>query len=405
MTLADALLTAFVALRVNALRSCLTMLGVTIGVASVVTVLAIGAGAQAKVAEQIRALGANVLMIVPGASRQGGVTMKAGSRQSLTQSDADAIVVKTTQVRAAAPSVSGQAQIVRDNKNWNTVINGTTASHFIVRDWPISAGRSFYREEESAASKVAILGSTTAKELFGDQNAIGRQIRILNVPFEVIGQLKPKGQDQDDVVFVPIATAKLRFLGAASEVNRDAVAYILVKVTSDEALPQARREIEELLRERHRIRDDLPSDFQVTDPAAAITAQRGATQTIALLLAAIASVSLLVGGVSIMNIMIVSVTERTREIGIRRAVGARGGDIRKQFLCEAFVLCLTGGVLGSLIGGASASVISSTAGWPTSVSIESIVLSLGFSGLVGLFFGFYPAHRASKVEPVEALKS
>jgi len=294
--------------------------------------------------------------------------------------------------------------VVHENKNWNTTINGTIANHFLVRDWHLAEGRYFNRTEEASAGKTAILGSEVVKRLFDTDEPLGAQIRIMNVPFEVIGVLDAKGQNQDDVVFVPLSTAKLRFLGSASGVNRDAVAFIIAKAISDEAMPMAKAQIESLLRQRHRIQDGEEDDFIVTDPAAAMTAQRGATRTVALLLTCIACVSLLVGGISIMNIMIVSVTERTREIGIRRAVGARGADIRLQFLAEALVLCLVGGLIGIVIGITTSLTIARSAGWSTVIDAQAILLALGFSALTGVFFGFYPAHRASQLDPVEALK-
>jgi putative ABC transport system permease protein len=399
------ILVALDALRANKLRSCLTALGIIIGVASVVTMVAVGNGAQTHVTDQIRALGANVLMVMPGAARQNGVKMQAGSRHTLTEGDAVALPSQILQVRAAAPSISGNAQIVRGNRNWSTTVNGTTAAHFVVRDWQFSAGRVFTAEEERSAGKVVVLGSTVARELFGEDSAVGQQIRIMNVPFDVVGVLHRKGEDQDDVVFVPIATAKLRFLGGASGINRDAVAYILVKATSDEEMKAAEGQIEALLRQRHRLRPDQDSDFEVNNPAAVLAAQQGATTTIAWLLAAIASVSLLVGGISIMNIMIVSVTERTREIGIRRAVGARGRDIRRQFLSEAVVLCLVGGLVGTGTGAGMSVAVAELAGWPVFLSPTSVLFAIGFAGMTGIFFGLYPAQKAAKLKPIEALKA
>lgn len=403
--LSQSFLMALGSLRHNPLRSFLTMLGIVIGVASVVTVLAIGNGAQTQVTRQIRAIGANVLMITPGAARQGAVRMKAGTRTTLTEGDVDAILEQLPQVRAVAGSIAGTGQVVHENRNWNTTLNGTTANHFVVRDWATAAGRAFNGTEEATAGKVAVLGSVVARELFADADPIGGEIRIMNVPFEVIGVLAPKGPDQDDVAFVPLSTAKLRFLGSGSGANRDAVAYILAKAVSDEAMPRAKAGIEGLLRQRHRIVEGEDDDFKVSDPAAAAEAQRGATRTVAILLTSIAGVSLLVGGISIMNIMIVSVTERTREIGIRRAVGARSRDIRLQFLCEALVLCLAGGLAGVALGAGVSLTVAQSAGWTTVIDPGAVALALGFSGLTGLFFGLYPAHRASRLNPVEALKA
>ena len=397
-------------LRANKMRSFLTMLGIIIGVASVITMVAVGAGAQTQVTEQIRSLGANVLMVVPGAARDGGVRRESGSRHTLTESDAAAIGSQLPQVQAAAPSIRGPHQIVRGGRNWNTTVNGTTADYFVVRDWPLASGRPFSRAEEQGAGKVALIGATVAKQLFDKDDPVGGEIRISSVPFEVVGVLSEKGpsgagQNQDDIVFVPISTAKLRLMGSASEVNREAVAYILVKAVSDEAMRSAQGQIEALLRQRHRSAGDVESDFQVNNPAAAMAAQRASTTTIAWLLAAIASVSLVVGGISIMNIMLVSVTERTREIGLRLAVGARRRDIRNQFLTEAVTLCVLGGLIGLVVGTGAAWAVAKLAGWPIFLGTDAILFAVLFAASIGIFFGYYPARKAARLEPVEALRS
>ncbi|WP_407166569.1 ABC transporter permease [Bradyrhizobium sp. ORS 111] len=406
MTALQGLQIALQVLRLNPLRSFLTILGIVIGVASVVTVLAIGKGAQLQLEQQIRSIGANVLMITPGAIHQGGVRLKAGTKLTLTEGDVQAIIEQIPEIQVAAGSIAGTAQVIHESKNWNTTINGTTTGHFLVRDWQLSSGRYFSADDEAGAGKVAILGSITARELFQPgENPIGGQIRIMNVPLEVIGVLDRKGPAQDDVAFVPLTTAKLRFLGSASGINRDSVAYVITKVASDGQMAGAQTEIESLLRQRHRIPTDQEDDFKVQDPAAAMEAQQGAVRTVALLLMAIASVSLLVGGISIMNVMIVAVTERTREIGIRRALGGRMRDIRLQFLCEALVLCLIGGAIG-IGGGITLSLtIARMAGWITAIDAQAIGLSVAFSAATGLIFGFYPAHQASKLNPIEALKA
>lgn len=409
MMFVESLGIALRSLRANKMRSFLTMLGIIIGVASVITMVAVGAGAQTRVAEQIRSLGANVLMVLPGTAQDGGVRKESGSRHTLTESDAAAIASQLLTVRAAAPSIRAPHQIVHGARNWNTTVNGTTADYFAVRDWTLADGRHFSRSEEQGGGKVALLGATVAKQLFEKEDAIGGQIRISSVPFEVIGVLGKKGpsgagQNQDDIVFVPISTAKLRLMGSASEINREAVAYILVKAVSDEAMGRAQAQIESLLRQRHRLVGDAESDFQVTNPAAAMAAQRASTTTIAWLLAAIASVSLIVGGISIMNIMLVSVTERTREIGLRLAVGARRRDIRNQFLTEAVTLCLVGGLLGLGIGAGAAYLVAKLAGWPIFLGADAVAFAILFAASIGIFFGYYPARKAARLEPIEALR-
>ncbi len=398
-------------LRANKMRSMLTMLGIIIGVASVVTMVAIGSGAQTQVAEQIRSLGANVLMVQPGAGQQGAARQESGSGQTLTEADAAALTRELKAVGAVAPSVRQVAQIVAGSRNWRTTVNGTTASYFVIREWGLSSGRYFADEEQASGAKVAILGQTVATELFGtSEAAVGQAVRILNAPFEVIGVLTEKGpsgggRDQDDVVFTPLSTAKQRLIGGANQVDRGWVSYILVKAISDEAMPVAERQITELLRQRHGLLNERPNDFQVTNPAEAMEAQTAATRTIAWLLAAVASVSLLVGGISIMNIMLVSVTERTREIGLRMAVGARRSHIRMQFLVESLVLCLIGGVAGLAAGIVFASLVASLAGWPIFLNFEAMALALGSAAATGMFFGYYPAYRASKMDPVRCLRS
>ena len=397
-------------LRANKMRSFLTMLGIIIGVASVITMVAVGAGAQTQVREQIRSLGANVLMVLPGAAREGGVRRESGSRHTLTESDSRAIGTQLPQVQAAAPSIRGAHQIVRGGRNWNTTVNGTTADYFVIREWALAAGRHFAPSEEEGAGKVALIGATIAKQLFEKDDPVGGEIRISSVPFEIIGVLAEKGpsgsgQNQDDIIFVPISSAKLRLMGSASAVNREAVAYILVKAVSDEAMRPATAQIESLLRQRHRIPPDGDNDFQVHNPAAAMAAQRASTTTIAWLLAAIASVSLIVGGISIMNIMLVSVTERTREIGLRLAVGARRRDIRNQFLTEAVALCVLGGIIGLVFGIGAAWGVARLAGWPIFIGTDAVAFAVLFAAGIGIFFGYYPARKAARLQPVEALRS
>jgi putative ABC transport system permease protein len=405
MTLRQALEVALRALRVSLLRSFLTALGIIIGVSSIVTVLAIGKGAQLEVAKQMKATGANLLLINPGAAREGAVRLKAGTKLTLTESDVAALLDQIPEIQAAAGSLAGTTQIVHGSKNWNTTVNGTTSNHFLVRDWELTEGRFFSYAEEAGAAKVAILGPTVARELFGHEDPIGTQIRIKDASLEVVGVLDRKSPDQDDIVFVPLSTAKLRFLGSASGIKRDAVAYVIAKVQSGYALADAKSEIEALLRQRHHIPPGQEDDFNVLDPAAAMQAQQGAIRTVALLLISIASVSLIVGGISIMNIMIVSITERTREIGIRRALGGRMRDIRLQFLCEALVLCVAGGALGVASGIGFSLTVARMAGWLTAIDMQAVGLAVSFSVATGLIFGFYPAYRASKLNPIDALRA
>jgi len=409
MIIGESIRIALRALHANRLRSSLTMLGIIIGVASVVTMGAVGAGAQAQIMQEIRSLGANLLMVQPGTINQGGARLAGGTSRNLSESDALAIADAIPLIEVAAPSVRDSAQIVHGNRNWNTMVNGTTADYFVAREWLLAEGRYFSDEERGAIAKVALIGRTVADQLFGTGSPVGRRIRIQNTPFEVIGVLAEKGpsgsgRDQDDIVFVPITTAKLRLTGSAQQINREAVDYILVKAVSDEAMEPAGEQIRGLLRQRHRLRPGQEDDFRVSNPEAAMNARREAGQTISWLLAAIASVSLAVGGISIMNIMLVSVTERTREIGLRLSVGARPKDVRNQFIIEAVTLCLLGGVAGILFGILCAILVAKFSGWPVFISPSTLLFAVGFAGAVGLFFGYYPALKASRMDPIQALR-
>ena len=396
--------------RANALRSGLTMLGIIIGVAAVIAMVAIGSGAQKNVSDRIRSLGANVLLIQPGSKNAGGVRLGVGARHTLTEDDAASIAQIITEVVAAAPTLTGPAQLVHGNQNWAALVGGITPDYLIARDWPIQTGRVFTYEEVTAAAKVIVLGTAVVDKLFGDEDPIGKVVRIVNVPFAVIGVLAEKGQaaasgrDQDDVAFIPISAAKLRLLGGRTEISRRAVDLIMVKAVSENALGHVKRQITTLLRQLHRLPPETEDDFLITEPSAMMEAQAAATRTLTLLLGAIASVSLAVGGIGIMNIMLVSVTERTREIGLRQALGARRRDVRNQFLTEAIFLCLLGGLLGAILGAIAAVGIAELANWPVYVHPASIALGLVFAGAIGVFFGLYPAVKASRLNLIEALR-
>ena len=397
---------SFRALRVNKMRSALTMLGIIIGVGAVIAMLAVGTGAKQRLGEQLASIGSNLIMIVPGASTAGGVRMGAGTQSTLSIGDAEAIQKDCPAVLYVAPVHSGVAQVVYGNQNWSTSISGTTTNMLSVRDWPLAEGRPFSDEEVKSAAKVCLLGQTVIDNLFGGIDPIGQIIRIKNVPFTVIGVLDTKGQDpgghdQDDVVYVPVSAAQKKLFGTAFP---GMVRMIMVKAKSTEDLAAAEKQMNELLRQRHHIGQKQDDDFTVRNLTQMMQAAEQQTEIMTLLLAAIASVSLLVGGIGIMNIMLVSVTERTREIGIRMAIGAKTWDIRLQFIIEALILSMIGGVAGIIIGISGSEILSMMAGWSTVVSPLSILLAFGFSGLVGIFFGFYPAYKASLLDPIDALR-
>jgi putative ABC transport system permease protein len=409
MNFLESLRAALRALRVNKMRSILTALGIIVGVAAVVCMISVGAGAQAQVSEKIRTLGANLLLITPGAQSSGGVRMETGTRHTLTDEDALAMLREIGAVQVAAPVLSRTAQVVAGNKNWSSLVAGVNPDYLIAREWPIRTGRAFNADELQSGAKVAIVGDVIAEQLFPGQAPLGEALRIGNVPFTIIGVLDKKGQgamgrNQDDVVFIPLSTAKSRVLGAVRGNTRDALDFIVIKVGDAVALPEVQKVARSLLRARHQLRKDAPDDFNIENPADVLSAREGAVRTLGFLLTAVASVSLIVGGISIMNIMLVSVTERTREIGLRMAVGARRRDIRRQFLIEAITLALAGGIVGALLGSAGAISIAWQAEWPILISPWAIVLACGFAGVVGISFGFYPAHRASRLDPMIALR-
>ena len=404
----DRLKVGWQALRVNTGRSLLTTLGVVVGVAAVICTMSIGAGAEDEVAETLRTLGANLLAVTPGAASARGVRMEA-ARRNLTEGDAAAICRDLPEVQIAAPLVSKRLQVIAGSRNSSTLVAGVTADYLKAREWSAAEGRLFVSADLDSGAKVAIVGSNVANALFDARPAIGETIRIGKVPATIIAVLSPKGagaagRSQDDVVFVPLAMAKSRLIGTANIGTRDSLDLISVKVLDSGELPQAKSQIETLLRHRHRLRGDAPDDFSVEDPADILHARAGATRALAWLLLGSASVSLAVGGISIMNIMLVSVGERTREFGVRMAVGACRRDLVLQLLVETVALALMGGLAGSLLGIAASLGVSWQAGWRVAISPLSVLIALDLAGAVGLIFGLYPAYRASRLDPIEALR-
>jgi putative ABC transport system permease protein len=396
------------ALAVNKLRSALTMLGIVIGVGAVIVMIAVGAGAQQRVEEQIRALGSNLLLVMPGSTTAGGVRMGFGSGSTLTEDDVVAINREIPEA-LAAPALRGSAQVIWGNSNWSTVIFGVTPDYLDVRQWPLVSGRVFEPAEMAGAAKVALIGATVARQLFGDADPLEQSIRIKRVPFTVIGVLDVKGQsmmgtDQDDLILVPIKTARSRVLGTASAARNRTVGTIWVKAAEGVDTKVVEGHVRSLLRQRHRLQAGADDDFSLRNLAEVMAAQEASSRVLALLLAAVASVSLLVGGIGIMNIMLVSVTERTREIGLRMAVGARTRDILGQFLVEAVTLSLIGGLAGVALGIGGALAIEQLAGWRILLSPEAVGLAVAFAFVIGVFFGFYPARKAARLNPVEALR-
>jgi putative ABC transport system permease protein len=395
-------------LRVNMMRSMLTMLGIIIGVGAVIAMVSVGAGAQARVAEQIQSLGSNLIIVLSGSSTSGGSRLGQGSQQTITMDDALAIGREVPAVQVAAPSVRGTVQVVYGNLNWSTGAQGVTPDYLEARDWPLVDGRSITPEDMDGATKVVLLGQTTATNLFADSDPLGQIIRVKGVPFTVVGTLSRKGQnswgqDQDDIILIPLTTAKKKVLGATRS-NPRAVGSISIKVRPDEDMVEAESQIRSLLRQRHRLQPMQDDDFFLRNLSEVLQTQEESSKVMTYLLAAIASVSLLVGGIGIMNIMLVSVTERTREIGLRMAVGARGRDILAQFLVEAVTLSLIGGVIGIALGLGGSSAINYFAEWPTIVAPQSIAVAFFFAAAIGIFFGFYPARKASRLDPIDALR-
>jgi putative ABC transport system permease protein len=409
MNLWAAVRAAWRALRANALRSLLTMLGVIIGVAAVITMVAVGAGATQRVQDQMKGLGSNIMLVLPGSVTQAGVRLGAQTSQGLTEDDALAIALEIPEVQVASPVSRTSAQLVAGNANWSGQVLGSTNDYLEVRDWPLAAGRPFEATEMLGGAKVALIGQTVAQQLFGDADPIDQVIRVRRVPVTVVGLLARKGQnangqDQDDLVVVPISTFRNRIQGgAAGRLKR--VGSITVKVLEGQDMKAAEQSVRELLRQRFRVAPGATEEpFVIRNLTEILQAQEASSRIMTLLLAAVAGISLLIGGIGIMNIMLVSVTERTREIGLRMALGARGRDVLTQFLIEAITLSLLGGAIGVLLGAAATWAVGTFAGWQVSLSASAVMMAVAFSAAVGVFFGYYPARRAARLQPIEALR-
>ena len=408
MRLLDALLDALRSIKSNTLRSVLTTLGIIIGVGAVIIMVAVGNGAKAQVTRLIENLGANIMTVMPGSGMGKGARLGAGSLPTLTEDDARAIEIEIPSVMVAGPSVRGRIQVVAGNLNWATLAQGITHGFFTAREWQIDRGRFFEPAEVRSSAKVAMLGKTVVDNLFGGQDPVGQTVRINKVPFSVIGTLRPKGQtgfgtDQDDVVMMPLTTAKKRVLGGR-HLGGNIVDLITVKARSADEVSRTEEALKTLLRQRHRILPGQDDDFRVRNLAEMLNTRASSSEALGFLLLAVASISLIVGGIGIMNIMLVSVTERTREIGLRMAVGATAGNILSQFLIESVVLSLIGGLLGAVLGIGGAMGMASMSRWPAIIDPKSVLLSFGFSAAVGIFFGFYPARKASRLDPIDALR-
>ena len=405
-TLINALEMATGALRVNVLRSLLTILGIVIGVGAVIMTVGLGMGAREMIGERIRSMGSNLVLVIPGASKQGGVHMGSGTVHTLTAKDAEAIARRCPSVTAAVPIWSQVTQVIHANRNWRTRVSGVTGDYFVVRDWSLEGGRYFNANEERAGSKVCVIGKSVARRLMGEGDPVGRELRIQNVPFRIVGLLDTKGQspggsDQDDTVLVPIVASHARLFGTPF---KDEVRVIMVQAASREAILQAEEEISALLAKRHRIARAADNDFTVKSLTEMMRASEESLKIMTTLLGSIAAISLLVGGIGVMNIMLVSVTERTREIGIRMAVGAKTSDILGQFLVEACALTVLGGLTGIAFGTGGSWLFARTTNWPVLISPFAVVLAFGVSAVVGIAFGFYPAYKASRLHPIDALR-
>ncbi len=396
---------AWQALGANRMRAFLTMLGMVIGVGAVILMLAVGQGAQQQVEAQIASMGSNLFIVLSGSTTSGGLRMGGGAAPTLTLADAQAIE-ELPSVSAVAPTQPGTAQLVYGANNWSTQVMGTTPSFFVVRDWKLSAGFPFTSTDIRSATRVAVLGKTVADNLFGDEDPVGKTIRIRNSPYVVLGLLAPKGQsldgrDQDDTVVIPVTTAQRKLFGTRFV---GTVRFMMVQAESAEAMSSVETSMTALLRQRHRIREGNDDDFTIRNLTALATTAAETAKIMSLMLGAIASVSLVVGGIGIMNIMLVSVTERTREIGIRMAIGARGRDILLQFLLEAIIISVIGCLIGVLLGVGGALGVMLLADMAVVVTAESIVLAFAVAAAVGIFFGWYPARKAAAMKPIDALR-
>lgn len=396
---------ALKSLKVNKMRSALTSLGIIIGVSAVIAMLAIGSGTNKQVQDNMESMGSNLLTIRSATAKTGGVSMGMGSKPTLSVKDSQAIKKNARGVEEVAPLMSSSKQVMYGNSNWQTSVYGVTASYLYVKNYEIESGKSFSYDDDRNAAKVAIIGSTVETELFGDIDSVGKTIRIGNVPFKVIGTLKTKGQagpfDQDDLVLIPLTTAQRKVFGTdfPGSVNQ-----ILVKASSVENSGLAEKDVEEILRSRHNLGKSQDNDFEIRNNAEFQETMKANVKSITIFLIFVAAISLLVGGIGVMNIMLVSVTERTKEIGIRMAIGARARDIRLQFLVEALVLALVGGLIGVIVGIVVALIFGIVSGRPVVFTLMPILISFSFSGLVGIVFGYYPAHKASLLNPIDALR-
>jgi putative ABC transport system permease protein len=396
------------ALAANTLRSILTMLGIIIGVAAVITMIAVGQGATDRVQEQMKGLGSNIMLVLPGSITQGGARLGAQTGQGLTEEDALAIAVDVPEVQVAAPAMRAGVQVVSGNANWSTSAMGTTNDYLEAREWPLESGRLFEAAEVAGSAKVVIIGQTTARELFGDADPLDQVIRVRKVPVTIVGVLARKGQnsmgqDQDDIILLPISTFRNRVQGGWGGKSKR-VGSISVKVREGQSMKAAEDNIKDLLRQRFKVQPNADDPFSIRNLTEILQAQEASSRVMTLLLSAVAGISLIIGGIGIMNIMLVSVTERTREIGLRMAVGARSRDILTQFLIEAVTLSLIGGAIGVVLGAAATWAVGYFAGWQVAMTPQSVLLAAGFSGFVGVLFGFYPARRASRLLPIQALR-